>query len=174
MNKRRLCNVQRGQQDNLYRIEFNVTKINILIPILISTGAFLVEILSLYYFNENDFSVIDVEHIFNTTYIPTHIATTTGFLYQHFSFANRMNEQDIDKGMRGTVLHPQYTFWTVVSTCGLGFIYALANIRVTFFSQLVLLVLQLIYMIFLLKVEIKEQIFIYESPIRNVISNKKS
>lgn len=173
MNGRLINDVCPAKHGQAVRIEFRRTRINILIPIFIATGAFLVEILSLYFFNAHEAAnATDIIHLINTTFIPTHIATTTCFLYEHFSQANWLFSKGVDWNQGGSVLRPQYTSLTVFSTCALGFAYVLLNVRVTFITQLILMVLQIIYMIILFKIELEDKVLIYEKPIKNVITSK--
>lgn len=152
-------------------IKFNKTAMNILIPLLISTGVFIVELYSKYYISNSSLTVVEFLHMINTCFGPTHIATAAVFLYEFYSSSqwnffdsdNDVAKMEVIKKDRGAI--------TVILTITIGFFYILCNVKVTGWSQVILLVLQILYMIYLYVFGMGSKILEYreKSLIRNVL-----
>jgi hypothetical protein len=163
-----------GHAEDL-RIDYNKTYFTIVIPLLIACFAFVVELLSWYYFSEeHDFDILEIIHLFNTTFIPTHIATTTCFLYEFFSISKHLLTDNGRWKVRDEALDERYTALTIITTLVLAFLYLVLNAKVILATQIVLGIAQILYMILLLKVELKRVIHVYKMPIYNVVMASKS
>lgn len=150
--------------------EFCTTRFNILIPILISFGIFIVEIYSIYYVAEECVDWLDIFRLINTTFIPTHIATATGFLYQHFSLYNYYN--NIEKKLLGNNvrIESENVGITMVSTIFMAFVYVLCSFKISCGNQFLLIIMQGIYMLIIFKYCISDKIVSYEELVENVVS----
>lgn len=148
------------------KLEFHTTRYNVVIPILVSLGAFCVEIYSVYCVNGETVNLLNILRLFNTTFIPTHIATTVVFLYQLFSLSNMCKIRRIDD----MELEPKYAGFTTVITIILALTYLIFSFKVNFLNQIILIVMQFCYMFLLGKYSIRDNIIIYEEPVKNVVS----
>ena len=152
-------------------IEFNKTIMNILIPLLISTGVFIVELYSTYYYLNSMPSMVEFLHLLNTCFGPTHIATAAVFLYEFYSSSqwqffdsdNDVAKMEVIKKDRGII--------TVILTIAIGFFYILFNMKVVVWTQAILLVFQILYMIYLYLYGMGSKTLVYQkkSLIRNVL-----
>ncbi|MCM1087905.1 MAG: hypothetical protein NC419_07085 [Muribaculaceae bacterium] len=157
-----------GSNEEILR--FYVTRFNVLIPVFISFLVFIVEIYSVYYVAEEPVTYINILRLINTTFIPTHVATTTLLLYQHFSLVNYYNNSRKKKPLSEMDLNAEYVAHTMISTIILAFFYIVFSFKVGFINQVLLLVMQGIYMIILWKYCLKDKIIIYERTIKDVVS----
>lgn len=151
-------------------LEFHTTRFSVIIPIFVSLLAFVAELYSAAHSIEGDVSCLYIFRLLNTTFIPTHIATTTVFLYQHFSLSNYYNQVGRVRPIDDTELKAENAGLTIGSTVILAFFYALFSREVTTENQFFLFVMQCFYMLILWKFSIKDRIIIYEKPIKNVVS----
>lgn len=151
-------------------LQFHTTRSSVLIPIFISVLVYVVELYSVYYVAEESVSCLKLFRLFNTTFIPTHIATTTVFLYQHFSLFNYCIYVGKRRPIEDTELRTEYAGLTIGSTIVLAVFYVLFSFKVSLGNQIVLLVMQCLYMYLLWKYSIRDKIVIYEKPVKNVIS----
>lgn len=130
-------------------IQFNKTAMNILIPLLISSGIFIVELYSKCYILNSPPSIVEFLHMINTCFAPTHVATAAVFLYEFYSSSqwqffdsdNNVVMMEVKTKVRGAI--------TVILTIIIGFFYILCNMKVTGWSQAIFLVLQFFYMLYL-------------------------
>ena len=155
-------------------IEFNKTAMNILIPLLISTGVFIVEIFSICCIANNPLTVAEFLHMINTCFGPTHIATAAVFLYEFYSSAQwKFFDSDNDVA-KMEVIKTDRIAVTIIFTIITGFAYILCNMKVTVCSQVILLVLQIVYMIYLYRYGMGSKIMKYREkyPIRNVLMSE--
>lgn len=151
-------------------LTFHTTRYNVMIPIFISILVFVVEIYSVYYVAEESVDWLNILRLLNTTFIPTHIATTTVFLYQHFSLSNSFNNDREIQQIDNMEVKLEYAALTMVSTILLAFLYVLLSFKVNFGNQIFLIVMQFLYMFILLKYGIRDKIIIYKKPVKNVVS----
>lgn len=146
------------------------TKLNIWIPIFISASVFFVEIYSACYVAGETMNWLDILRLFNTTFIPTHIATATVFLYQHFSWVKNFSYGSEKRPSDDMDIKARYAGHTLISTIVLAFFYVVFSFGVELCTQIVLLVLQVAYMWILFKYGIRDKVIICEEPIKNVVS----
>ena len=151
-------------------LELHTTRFNILIPLFISAFVFFVEIYSVYYVAGEKVNLLSILRLANTTFIPTHIATTTGFLYQHFSLVNNFSYGGKMRPIEEMEIKAKYDGFTLTSTIVLAVFYVVFSFGVNFTTQILLFVMQCIYMWILFKYSIRDKILIYEEQIRNVVS----
>lgn len=151
-------------------LKFYITRFNILIPILISTLVFIVEVYSVYYVAEEPVNCISILRLINSTFIPTHIATTTLLLYQHCSLVNYYNSSRKKKLLDEMDLNAEHVSLTMISTILLAFFYVIFSFKVGMVNQFCLLVMQGIYMVLLWKYSLRDKIVIYGKTIKNVVS----
>lgn len=156
------------------KVKLNKTAMNILIPLLISTGVFIVELYSIYYISNSLLSKVDFLHLMNTCFGPTHIATAAIFLYEFYSSSQWKFFDSNGDEARMEVIKKDRIGWTVIATIVVGFAYILCNVKVTCRSQIVLLVFQIIYMFYLYCYGVESKILEYREPrqIRNVIMSE--
>lgn len=148
------------------QIKSHVSKINILVPIFISALAFVVEIISTYYFSKEQVSLVGILHMANGALGPTQIATASMYLHKYYSQINwyrtDWNTQDL-KGQHTTLL--------IFSTIILSFMYIICMLMNVIAAQIVLFIIQLVYLILLLKVEVKDIVLVMQRPtIMNSVS----
>ena len=148
----------------------STTKLNIWIPIFISASVLFVEIYSVCCVNEECMNCLDILRLLNTTFIPTHIATATVFLYQHFSWVKNFSYGDQKRPIEDMDIKAEYAGLTLISTIVLAFFYVVFSFGVRFGTQVLLLVLQCAYMLILFKYGIRDNVIICEKPIKNVVS----
>lgn len=151
-------------------LEFHTTKYNVLIPILVSTLVFLVEIRILYYGTEECVSYLNICRLLNTTFIPTHIATVAVFLYQHFSLANYYNNGGKMRSIDDMEVKAENAGLTMISTILLAFFYVFFSSEINCKNQTFLMIMQCIYMWILFKFSIRNKVVIVEEPVKNVVS----
>lgn len=150
--------------------EFYTTRFNILIPILISGGVFIVEICSVYHAAEECWNWLDIFRLLNTTFIPTHIATATGFLYQHFSLDNYYNNSEKKQLGNNVRIKSENVGITMVSTILMGFFYVVCSFKISWGNQIFLIIMQCIYMFMIFKYFVNDKIVSYEELVENVVS----
>ena len=155
-------------------IKFDKTAMNILIPLLISTGVFIVELFSIYYISNSSLTVVEFLHMINTCFGPTHIATAAVFLDEFYSSA-QWQFFDSDNGVaKMEVIKTDRIAITIIFTLITGFTYILCNMKVTVCSQVILLLFQIAYMIYLYSYGMGSKIMEYRGkyPIRNVLMSE--
>lgn len=113
---------------------------------------------------------IHILRLINTTFIPTHIATTSLLLYQHFSLVNYYNNSRKKKTFDEMDLKAEHVGLTTISTIVLAFFYILFSFKVGLVNQLFLVIIQGIYMVILWKCSLRDKVIIYEKAIKNVVS----
>ena len=151
-------------------LEFHTTRFNVWIPIFVSLFVFIVETYSVYYVSEEIVNWLNILRLFNTTFIPTHIATATVFLYQHFSLSNYYNNSGKIRPLDDMEIKAEYADRTMGSTIVLAFFYIIFSFKVSYANQIPLFVMQCYYMGMLWKRNIKDKVVVYKEPVRNVVS----
>lgn len=150
--------------------EFYTTRFNILIPIFISMVVFIFEIDSIYYVDGKCVNWLDIIRLINTTFTPTHIATATGFLYQHFSLNNYYNNRKNMLPSDNLRIKSENVEITMISTIFMAIVYLFCCFKIGWVNQLFLLFMQSVYMIIIFKYCISDKIVSYEELVENVVS----
>lgn len=151
-------------------LEFHTTRLNVLIPIFVSTLVFIVEIYSVYHVDKEYVNWLNICRLLNTTFIPTHIATATVFLYQHFSLVNYCNNVGKMRPIDDMDVKAEYAGLTIGSTILLAFFYIIFSFKADLVNQIILFVMQCLYIWILLKYSIRDRIVIYVKTVKNVVS----
>lgn len=150
--------------------EFYTTRFNVLMPIFISFFVIIVEIDSVYYVADECWNWLDIFRLINTTFIPTHIATATGFLYQHFSLYNYYNNSKKKPLGNNVRIESENVGITTISTILMAFVYVLCSFKISYGNQFFLIIMQCIYMFIIFKYCISDKIVSYEELVENVVS----
>lgn len=151
-------------------LKFHTTRLNVFVPICVSLGAFITEIYSVYYVSGESVDLLNIFRLFNTTFVPTHLATAVGFLCQHFSLSNYYNNSGKMRPLGEMDIKAEYAGFTMLSTIVLAFAYVLCCFKVSCINQLPLIFLQCSYMWILWKYIITDKVIVYNEPIESIVS----